>query len=234
MSSCIQNFSIIVIGGGHAGVEAALVAARMGVSTLLITGLKSAIARMPCNPSIGGLAKSHLVFELDALGGEMGLNADLTSLQEKTLNSSRGPAVRATRAQCDKSQYTLRMQRVVAAQQHLHVIEDMVTEISTENIGSREVVNGVHTEINGFIAAKRVILATGTALRGKIYYGKEEHESAGDNRPSAMMLSRSLERLGFTLTRLKTGTPPRLNADSCDFSVCSAQIGEESPLFFSL
>ena len=234
MSSCIQNFSIIVIGGGHAGVEAALVAARMGVSTLLITGLKSAIARMPCNPSIGGLAKSHLVFELDALGGEMGLNADLTSLQEKTLNSSRGPAVRATRAQCDKSQYTLRMQRVVAAQQHLHVIEDMVTEISTENIGSREVVNGVHAEINGFIAAKRVILATGTALRGKIYYGKEEHESAGDNRPSAMMLSRSLERLGFTLTRLKTGTPPRLKADSCDFSVCSAQNGEGSPHFFSL
>ena len=110
-----NNPSIIVVGGGHAGAEAALVAARMGVQTLLVTGLADAIARMPCNPSIGGLAKSHLVFELDSLGGEMGFNADLTSLQEKTLNLSRGPAVRATRAQCDKQEYTLRMQRVIHA-----------------------------------------------------------------------------------------------------------------------
>ena len=110
----MQNqYDIIVVGGGHAGVEAALASARMGVRTLLVTGLKEAIARMPCNPSIGGLAKSHLVFELDALGGEMGFNADLTSLQEKTLNTSRGPAVQATRAQCDKAEYSLRMRRVV-------------------------------------------------------------------------------------------------------------------------
>ncbi len=107
------NPKIIVIGGGHAGAEAALVAARMGVQTLLVTSCSSAIARMPCNPSIGGLAKSHLVFEIDSLGGEMGLNADLTSLQEKTLNLSRGPAVRATRAQCDKLEYTKRMQFVL-------------------------------------------------------------------------------------------------------------------------
>jgi tRNA uridine 5-carboxymethylaminomethyl modification enzyme len=230
----MHSTSIIVIGGGHAGAEAALVSARMGVDTLLITGLKDAIARMPCNPSIGGLAKSHLVFELDALGGEMGLNADLTSLQEKTLNSSRGPAVRATRAQCDKAEYTHRMQSVVYAQPNLEVLEDLAVEICVENVAGRRMITGVRTASNGFIEARRVIVAAGTALRGRIYYGKEEHESAGDGRPSSMALSESLQRLGFALTRLKTGTPPRLKADSCDFSVCIPQPGEEHPRFFSL
>ena len=230
----MHSTSIIVIGGGHAGAEAALVSARMGADTLLITGLKDAIARMPCNPSIGGLAKSHLVFELDALGGEMGLNADLTSLQEKTLNSSRGPAVRATRAQCDKAEYTRRMQSVVSAQPNLEVLEDLAVEICVENVAGRRTVCGVRTASNGFIGARRVIVAAGTALRGRIYYGKEEHESAGDGRPSSMALSESLQRLGFTLTRLKTGTPPRLKADSCDFSVCIPQPGEIHPRFFSL
>ena len=128
-----DKFDIVVVGGGHAGAEAALIAARMGVNTLLVTGLLDAIARMPCNPSIGGLAKSHLVFELDALGGEMGFNADLTSLQEKTLNTSRGPAVQATRAQCDKSEYTRRMQRVIACQSNLTVIEDCVVDVRTQS-----------------------------------------------------------------------------------------------------
>ena len=230
----MPRHSIIVVGGGHAGVEAALVAARMGVDVLLVTGLKDAIARMPCNPSIGGLAKSHLVFELDALGGEMGLNADLTSLQEKTLNSSRGPAVRATRAQCDKSQYTLRMQRVVDAQEHLQVLEDIVTEIRVEGPAGNARVVGVTTENNGLIDTDQVIISSGTALRGRIYYGKEEHESAGDGRPAASYLSQSLEELGFKLIRLKTGTPPRLKAESCDFSQCSVQQGEENPHSFSL
>ena len=116
-----KSIDIIVIGGGHAGSEAALVASRMGMATLLITSRKDSIAKMPCNPSIGGLAKSHLVYELDALGGEMGYNADQTALQEKTLNMSRGPAVRATRAQCDKELYTRRMQRVIDAQENLTV-----------------------------------------------------------------------------------------------------------------
>ena len=147
----MPRHSIIVVGGGHAGIEAALVAARMGVDVLLVTGLKDAIARMPCNPSIGGLAKSHLVFELDALGGEMGLNADLTSLQEKTLNSSRGPAVRATRAQCDKSQYTFRMQRVVEAQEHLQILEDLVAGIRVEGSPDKAHVVGVMTENHGFV-----------------------------------------------------------------------------------
>ena len=224
------NPSIIVVGGGHAGVEAALVAARMGVPTLLITSLKSAIARMPCNPSIGGLAKSHLVFELDALGGEMGFNADLTSLQEKTLNASRGPAVRATRAQCDKKEYSGRMQRVVSAQDNLEVIEDAVTGILTES----NCVSGVITDSRGSIPAKAVVITSGTALRGRIFYGHEAIDSAGDGRPSVSLLSFSLANLGFELIRLKTGTPPRLKAESCDFTKCIPQLGEENPPYFSL
>ena len=233
-----DKFDIIVVGGGHAGAEAALISARMGVNTLLVTGLLDAIARMPCNPSIGGLAKSHLVFELDALGGEMGFNADLTSLQEKTLNTSRGPAVQATRAQCDKSEYTCRMQRVIAYQTHLTVIEDCVIDVKAQS-GSDDSqhhahVIGVETENHGFIAAQHVILTTGTSLRGRIFIGKEATPSGGDGRPAVDRLSESLMRLGFTLTRLKTGTPPRLSARSIDFSKTTIQPGEGNPYFFSL
>ena len=234
-----DKYDIIVVGGGHAGAEAALISARMGVETLLVTSLLDAIARMPCNPSIGGLAKSHLVFELDALGGEMGFNADLTSLQEKTLNTSRGPAVQATRAQCDKSEYTRRMQRIVASQPHLRVFEDSVVDIKTQSASQADGVQhthvtGVETEHHGFIPAKCVILTTGTSLRGRIFVGKEATASGGDGRPAVDRLSESLNRLGFTLTRLKTGTPPRLAADSIDFSKASIQTGEENPYYFSL
>ena len=227
---------IIVVGGGHAGAEAALIAARMGVKTLLITGLKSAIARMPCNPSIGGLAKSHLVFELDALGGEMGFNADLTSLQEKTLNTSRGPAVQATRAQCDKAEYTRRMQTVIADQPNLEVIEDLVTGIETsrKQPASAQRVTGVATVSHGFIPARKVILATGTSLRGRIFTGKESIPSGGDGRPAGNQLSESLASLGFQLIRLKTGTPPRIKASSVDFSKTVEQKGEADPRHFSL
>ncbi len=233
-----DNFDIVVVGGGHAGAEAALIAARRGVNTLLVTGLLDAIARMPCNPSIGGLAKSHLVFELDALGGEMGFNADLTSLQEKTLNTSRGPAVQATRAQCDKAEYTRRMQRVIACQPHLTVIEDCVVDVKTRPGSNDDThpahVIGVETEHHGFITAQRVILTTGTSLRGRIFIGKEATPSGGDGRPAVDRLSESLMRLGFTLTRLKTGTPPRLSARSINFSKTTVQPGEENPYYFSL
>ena len=223
---------IIVVGGGHAGAEAALVAARMGVQTLLVTGLAEAIARMPCNPSIGGLAKSHLVFELDALGGEMGFNADLTSLQEKTLNLSRGPAVRATRAQCDKQEYTNRMQRVIRSQPNLEILEDIVTSIETDNLCSY--VTGISTLSHGLIPAKIVIVTTGTSLRGRIFIGNEIKDSGGDGRPPAIALSDSLIRLGFELIRLKTGTPPRIQASSVDFSKTTIQPGEIKPACFSL
>ena len=234
-----EKYDIIVVGGGHAGAEAALIAARMGVRTLLITGLLDAIARMPCNPSIGGLAKSHLVFELDALGGEMGFNADLTSLQEKTLNTSRGPAVQATRAQCDKYEYTHRMQRVIASQANLTTLEDVVIAIQTQetsssNSPSNTQVIGVKTEKHGFIHAQHVILTTGTSLRGRIFIGKNSLPSGGDMRPAVDQLSTSLQQLGFTLIRLKTGTPPRLAAHSIDFSKTVAQPGEENPPYFSL
>lgn len=223
---------IIVVGGGHAGAEAALIAARMGVSTLLVTGLKSAIARMPCNPSIGGLAKSHLVFELDVLGGEMGFNADLTSLQEKTLNTSRGPAVQATRAQCDKAEYTARMQKILAAQVNLSILEDAVVGIVTDAAHSQIV--GIQTENNGIISTQKIILTTGTTLRGRIFIGKGSLSSGGDGRPAVDLLSTSLKSLGFNLIRLKTGTPPRIKASTIDFSKTTPHPGEHNPRFFSL
>lgn len=231
-----DTYDIIVVGGGHAGAEAALISARMGVRTLLITSLLDSIARMPCNPSIGGLAKSHLVFELDALGGEMGFNADLTSLQEKTLNTSRGPAVQATRAQCDKSEYTRRMQRVISSQTSLTTLEDAVISVKTKpSSGERTAhVIGVETEQHGFISAQHVILTTGTSLRGRIFIGNESTSSGGDGRPAIDQLSECLRQLGFTRTRLKTGTPPRLAANSIDFSRTIPQPGEDHPAFFSL
>ena len=274
-----KQYDIIVVGGGHAGSEAALIAARMGVSTLLITARRDAIARMPCNPSIGGLAKSHLVYELDALGGEMGKNADATALQSKTLNLSRGPAVHATRTQCAKKEYTERMQAVVAHTPNLDILEDAALEILTEApssevgggvpsapltdefTGRRDCapyqaqldpkvgggvpsapltqgdtpsvpLRGIKTEHHGDFFARCVVITAGTTLRGRIWIGKECQESGGDGRPAVNEMSKSLEKLGFTLIRLKTGTPPRLKAESCDFSVCQRQDGEvPRPLF---
>lgn len=227
-------YDVIVIGGGHAGCEAALAAARIGVNTLLITSTIDAIGKMPCNPSIGGLAKSHLVYELDALGGEMGKNADATALQSKTLNSSRGPAVQATRTQCAKLEYSLRMQNIVLSQENLTVIQDSAISILTDNdLKDNKILStGIKTEFHGDIYSKTIVITSGTSLRGKIWIGKEGIESAGDNRPAVNKLSESLETLGFKLIRLKTGTPPRLRASSCDFSKCKRQNGENPrPLF---
>ena len=230
------NSDVIVVGGGHAGAEAALASARMGLNTLLVTAGKDSIAKMPCNPSIGGLAKSHLVYELDALGGEMGKNADATALQSKTLNSSRGPAVQATRTQCAKAEYSLRMQQVINSQTNLTVLEDAVIGITTSDPGASDGGNikatGIITEHHGSIVAKTVVLTAGTTLRGRIWIGKECQESGGDGRPAVNLLSECLEKLGFTLIRLKTGTPPRLKASSCNFAVCQRQDGENPrPLF---
>ncbi len=236
-------YDVLIVGGGHAGCEAALAAARMGRHTLLITSLKNAIAKMPCNPSIGGLAKSHLVYELDALGGEMGKNADSTALQAKTLNASRGAAVQATRTQCAKLEYAERMQAILAQEKNLTILEDSVIEIITEYTSepnqknldaaeSKKICTGVKTENNGIIYSLTTVITSGTSLRGRIWIGKESQESAGDNRPAVNLLSNSLKANGFDLIRLKTGTPPRLKASSCDFSKCIPQKGENPrPLF---
>ena len=230
------DFDTIVIGGGHAGTEAALAAARMGVRTALVTSRVDSIAKMPCNPAIGGLAKSHLVFELDALGGEMGFNADLTALQERTLNTSRGPAVQATRAQCDKAEYSSRMRKVIERQPNLTVLEDAALELITEQNPHEKPLRilGINTKRHGQLYAKTVVVTAGTSLRGRTYIGKEEKESGGDERPAVNLLSESLCNLGFTLIRLKTGTPPRLSAESCLFDRCTIQAAEENPPYFSL
>lgn len=223
-----SQFDVIVIGGGHAGAEAALASARMGVATLLITSCREAIARMPCNPSIGGLAKSHLVYEVDALGGEMGKNADGTALQAKILNLSRGPAVWATRAQCAKREYAQRMQDVISRQANLVVLEDAAVGVVTDSTGAR----AVETAGHGLYAAKAIVVTSGTALRGRIWIGDHCHEGGGDERPAVNRLSETLESLGFSLIRLKTGTPPRLKAESCDFAACQRQDGDAPrPLF---
>ena len=224
----LSTFSLIVVGGGHAGAEAALAASRMGINTLLVTACKNAIARMPCNPSIGGLAKSHLVYELDALGGEMGRNADATALQAKILNRSKGPAVWATRCQCAKLEYSERMQQVISMQGHLSVLEDSVISL----LVCDNQISGVQTNSYGSIFAQAVIITSGTSLRGRIWIGNQCTESGGDNRPAINQLSNSLAENGFDLIRLKTGTPPRIKASSCNFSKCTQQDGEvPRPLF---
>lgn len=248
METNSYQHDVIVVGGGHAGAEAALAAARMGRHTLLITARKNAIARMPCNPSIGGLAKSHLVYELDALGGEMGRNTDATALQVKTLNLSRGPAVQATRAQCAKREYTERMQFVISNQTNLTVVEDAViglltdqtlpqsADSSTKPTDHQDIITaritGVLTENHGSFFSKTVVVTSGTTLRGRTWIGKECTESGGDDRPAVNKLSEGLEKLGFKLIRLKTGTPPRLKASSCNYSKCVRQDGEvPRPMF---
>ncbi|MEI6788934.1 MAG: tRNA uridine-5-carboxymethylaminomethyl(34) synthesis enzyme MnmG [bacterium] len=225
----MESYQVIVIGAGHAGCEAALAAARMGTKTALVTLDRTAIARMSCNPSIGGIAKSHIVCELDALGGEMGKNSDYTGIQFRTLNTKKGPAVQAFRTQCDKHAYSKRMQRVTETARNLTIIETLVEDLWIENGALR----GIIASDGSKIASKAVILTTGTFLRGMIHIGKHAVPGGRKGEPAANQLSLSLENLGFRLGRLKTGTPPRLHKDSIDWIMTSEQPGEIPPPFFS-
>ena len=224
------SFDIAVVGAGHAGCEAALAGARMGLRIALITTDLRRPARMSCNPAVGGMAKSHIVYELDALGGEIGRNADFCAIQYRTLNTRKGPAVRATRVQCDKEMYSRRMRRVLQAQNGLHLIEGEASELLVR--GDRAV--GVRLRDGRTILAPAVVLAPGTFLRGEIFIGMKRIPAGRMGEPGCWALADSLERLGFRLERLKTGTPPRIHRRSIDFRCLEEQPGEMPPPFFSL
>lgn len=225
-----MEYDIIVVGGGHAGCEACLASARKGKKTLLITSNKNNIADMPCNPSIGGPAKGIVVREISALGGEMANNIDKSFLQMKLLNTKKGPAVRALRAQADKITYSKEMLHTLENTENLTILEGMVEDLIIEN----NKVIGIELENGEKISAKAVILTTGTYLRGAILYGSTKIESGPhDERPSKF-LSENLKKLGFRIKRLKTGTPPRIEKSSIDFSVADLQPGDDEERYFSI
>lgn len=225
-----QGFGCIVIGAGHAGCEAALAAARLGVETCLLTINLDTIAAMSCNPAIGGLAKGHLVREIDALGGEMGRAIDRAAIQYRRLNTSKGPAVRATRAQADRLRYRLAMRRVLEGQERLTIYQAMAGRILVRE--GR--VLGVETTIGETIEAETVIVTTGTFLRGLIHIGLERFPAGRLGDPPSNRLSRSIEELGFEMGRLKTGTPPRLHRATIDFRSLEVQEPDPEAQGFSL
>ncbi len=222
-------YDVIVIGAGHAGCEAALAAARMGCKTLLITLNLDYVALMPCNPAVGGPGKAHLVREVDALGGEIGLNTDKTFIQMRMLNTGKGPAVRALRAQVDKVGYQRAMLKTLQGQSNLDLSQGIVERVLVSN--GR--VTGVETQTGTRYEAQTVVLTTGTYLRGRIIIGDMGFAGGPNGQIAAQGLSESLSDLGFELLRFKTGTPPRVDRKSIDFSELSEQHGDPEPLFFS-
>ncbi|MBL6440745.1 tRNA uridine-5-carboxymethylaminomethyl(34) synthesis enzyme MnmG [Streptococcus suis] len=224
-----ENYDVIVIGAGHAGVEAGLAASRMGCKTLLATINLDMVAFMPCNPSIGGSAKGIVVREIDALGGEMGRNIDKTYIQMKMLNMGKGPAVRALRAQADKAEYAAEMKRTVERQENLTLRQTMIDEILVED-GK---VVGVRTATDQKYSATAVVVTTGTALRGEIIIGDLKYSSGPNNSLASITLADNLKELGLEIGRFKTGTPPRVNARTINYDETEIQPGDEKPNHFS-
>ena len=220
-----MNYDVIVIGGGHAGIEASLASARMGVKTLMITILAEQIGASSCNPAIGGLAKGHLVREVDALGGEMGLCTDKTGIQFRTLNASKGPAVRGTRAQIDMDAYRIYMRNVILNTENL----DVKQEIADGLIVEEDEVKGVTTQLGNRYTASKVIITAGTFLNGLIHIGDKQQVAGRQGEFASVELAEYLKSLGLNIGRLKTGTCARIDAKSVDTSVMEVQPGDTPP-----
>jgi tRNA uridine 5-carboxymethylaminomethyl modification enzyme len=223
------SFDVIVIGAGHAGCEAGLAAARLGAKTLIVTISLDMVAFMPCNPSVGGPAKGIVVREIDALGGEMGRNIDKTYIQMRMLNTGKGPAVRALRAQADKFAYQHEMKKTIENERNATLIQGMVENLIVED----GVCKGVITKTGAIYRSKTVVVTTGTYLRGEIIIGELKYSSGPNNQQPSIRLSEHLKALGFDLVRFKTGTPPRVNSNTIDYSKTEIQPGDEIPRAFS-
>jgi tRNA uridine 5-carboxymethylaminomethyl modification enzyme len=228
-----EQYDIVVVGAGHAGCEAAMAAARMGLRTALFSFNLDLIAQMSCNPAIGGIAKGHLVREVDALGGIMGEVADAVGIQFRLLNTSRGPAVWSPRAQCDKRQYRVKMRQVLESQANLYIKQAEVVDLVLEEAEEEKSVRGVRLRDGRTVLAGAVVITTGTFLNGLIHCGEERYPAGRSGEPPSVLLGESLKRLGLRGCRLKTGTPPRLDGRSIDWSRFSEQPGDADPTPFS-
>ena len=224
---------VAVIGAGHAGIEAALASARLGADTVLFTINLDAVGNMPCNPSIGGSAKGHLVYEIDALGGEMGYCADKSTIQSRTLNLGKGAAVHSKRVQADRAEYKKQMKKTLEAQKNLRLVQGEIVDILTEEADGETRVVGVKTHLDEIWRAEKVVIATGTFLKSQIFVGDKVYSAGPDGMTSADELSSSLRRLGIELLRFKTGTPARVHRRSIDFSRLELQEGESAPSPYS-